>query len=504
MPDSSRELVWLRRLRDLAHRLAAERDRRRLPPLILDAAVELTGAERGFLVLVEPGPRGPRLKVETARGFDKARILAGANKVSRTAVMRAMNREGPVLTSSEADQDLAGVTSIRERHVRAILCVPMRVRERTLGVVYLDHRFDAGVFVPEHLPVVAAFADQAALALETSELEAARARQTEALGSARAAVQEEQGRRRGQAELSRRGWSPGKVVRHGRLVGSSPAAQLLSAAVDRAARSPAPLLIVGETGTGKELVAREVHDRSPRAGQPFQALSCAALPHGRLEPERFLEAGGGTLFLDEVGELSPEAQVVLLHALAEGRVPRLAGAPVPVACRVAAATRQDLAARVEAGALRADLYYRLDVLRLVVPPLRERSEDVPALLTHFLAQEQGLPGAIELEPEAFQALLDYRWPGNARELQNEARRLAAQLAGADPARVGLGQLSAEVRGASPAGPATWDGKTLPEVERALIVDALRRADGNKSRAARLVGIPRSTLQDLIKRHGLAP
>ncbi len=504
MTDPARELAWLRRLRDLSHLLATERDVRALLPRILDAAIELTQAERGFLVRVGEGER-LKIRVEAARGFAREALAGAQGKVSRTVVERAVREQRVVLTTSEQDADVREVSSVQARRVLSILCVPLRQRGRLSGVLYLDHRFTPTAFTAQDVPIVAAFADQAALALETAARvdEPARTSASEPASDV-AAIE------------------PALLAappdgRFGGLIGASPAMLRLYAELERVARARAPVLITGESGTGKELVARELHARGAAADEPFLCENCAALTPSLLESELFGHrkgaftgadedrpglfqlAGRGTLLLDEVGDMSPSLQSKLLRVLQEGAARPVGGeAPLPVACRVIAATHRDLRVLVEEGRFREDLYYRLDVLRLEVPPLRRRPEDVPALLAHFLAREA--PRPIELSPAALELLVGYGWPGNVRELENEARRLAAL--GAD--RIGTRHLSPEVREGRGLARAEGDysGKTLPDVEREMVAAALRETGGNKARAARRLGIPKTTLYHLLDRYGL--
>ncbi len=520
--DPDRELRWLRRLRDLTHRLARERERRRLLPGILDAAIELAEAERGYLVLVTPRPGArPKLKVEVARGFDQEALQGAAGKVSRTVVERVLEQGRGVVTTREEDRDLRDVTSVADRRVLAILCAPLRLRGEVRGVLYLDHRFRPDAFVEADLPLVEAFADQAALALEEAERAPPAAPTAGAPpGGAAPAALATSGAGDADADDPSAGPTlPPGTTRLGALIGGSAPMRALYARLERAARTRAPVLITGESGTGKELVARELHARGAAAGEPFLSESCAALAEGVLESELFghrrgaftgadadrrglfEQAGRGTLFLDEVGETSPAMQAKLLRVLQEGRVRPVGGdALVPVACRVVAATHRDLRALVAAGAFREDLYYRLDVLRLHVPPLRERPEDLPLLVEHLLAREAGRP--LEVTPAALELLAAHGWPGNVRELENECRRLAAL--GLE--RVRARDLSPEVgrgEGLVRAG-GDYAGKTLGQVEREMVALALRESGGNKARAARALGIPKTTLYHLIARYGLDP
>ena len=521
--DPQREVLWLRRLRDLSHQLVTHDDVRQLLPLILDASIELAQAERGFLVRVDPGPEGerPRIRVEVARGFAKESLAGAQGKVSRTVVERVLQRGRGLVTTSEEDRDIREVSSVQERRVLAILCVPMTLRGQIRGVLYLDHRFNPQAFTEQDIAIAETFADQAALAIETAELVAQHTTGQEKLGQTIRELDElksaQKAREEVVAQATVSGGSKLSPLRFGRLIGGSEPMQALYEEIERAARSTAPVLITGESGTGKELVAREIHSRSANAGEPFLSENCAAIADSLLESELFGHRKGaftgatadkkglfalaarGSLFLDEVGDMSQSMQSKLLRVLQEGRVRPVGGdKALPVFCRVVAATHRELRDLVEQGAFREDLYYRLDVLRIAVPPLRQRPQDIPALLSHFLAVGGGQ--RVEITPKALEQLVGYAWPGNVRELENEARRLASL--GAD--KITVRHLSEEVRegrGLSRAG-GTYSGKTLSEVEKEMVAAALRESGGNKARAARRLGIPKTTLYHLIDRYQL--
>jgi len=524
MADWERELVWLERARDLSRQLATETDLKRLLPLILDAAIELTEAERGFLVIVQgrKPSGGLKIKVEAARGFDRSSIMGTSGHVSRTVVKRVLERgDRGLVTTSEEDADVMDVSSVQARRVLSIICAPLRLRGETRGVLYLDHRFQQQAFSEADLPVVELFASQAALAIETAELRSARAEGAERLGETLAELEDLRAAAEARASApppAEGEEGPGRrPLRFGRLIGGSAAMRRLYEQIERASRSWDPVLIQGESGSGKELVAREIHARGSHPQAPFLSESCAAVAESLLESELFghkkgsftgatadrqglfVLAGEGTLFLDEVAEMAPSMQAKLLRVLQEGCVrPVGADQHLPIRCRVLAATHRDLRQRVAEGSFREDLYYRLDVLRVTVPALRERPEDILPLLT-FFAEQSG--ARLDLSPRARELLTGYAWPGNVRELENEVRRLLAL----GNRRVSGQQLSAEVqegRGVARA-PDALAGKTLGQVEEQMVRAAMRECNGNKSRAARQLGLPRSTLYSLLERYGLA-
>jgi two-component system nitrogen regulation response regulator GlnG len=325
------------------------------------------------------------------------------------------------------------------------------------------------------------------------------------------------------------------------LLGQASAMQQVFRAVGRLSRSSMTVLITGESGTGKELVARALHRHSPRSAKAFVALNTAAFTADLLESElfghekgaftgadslrrgRFEQADGGTLFLDEIGDMSPALQTRLLRVLAEAEFYRVGGqTPVKVDVRVIAATHQDLEARVGSGHFREDLLHRLNVIRIEIPPLRERREDVPELLRHYLSvagRELGVESKI-LSPSAEATLVAFDWPGNVRQLVNACRRLTVTARGREIRRE---DVPSDLGGAAAGNQASpdWAAKlahwaeqeldsgtqrlldqVVPEVERIMINAAMRKADGLKQEAAKLLGCGRNTLTRKMKELGM--
>ena len=311
------------------------------------------------------------------------------------------------------------------------------------------------------------------------------------------------------------------------IVGKSYAIRAVTDKIEKVAKSPARVLITGENGTGKELVARAIHRQSPRADEPFVEVNCAAIPSELIESElfghmkgsftgaiadragKFEQANGGTLFLDEVGDMSLAAQAKVLRVLQDGVVTRIGGSkPIEVDVRVLAATNKNVEEEIAAGRFREDLYYRLNVVPIQVPPLRERREDIPLLVAHFvdqLARREGVAPRT-MAPEAVSRLQQLDWPGNVRELRNTIERLlilssgtritaedVARLVGRrDPEQAGLGSL--------------LECKTFEEfkhaAERAFLLAKLREFDWNVSETARALDMPRSNLYKKIERYAL--
>ena len=326
------------------------------------------------------------------------------------------------------------------------------------------------------------------------------------------------------------------------MLGHAPAMQDMFRAIGRLSRSSMTVLITGESGTGKELVARALHRHSPRAAKPFIALNTSAFTADLLESElfghekgaftgatelrrgRFEQADGGTLFLDEIGDMSPQLQTRLLRVLAEGEFYRVGGQlPVKVDVRVIAATHQDLEARVKENLFREDLLHRLNVIRIEVPPLRQRREDIPELLQHYLdvaAMELGVAPKV-LSDEAARVLTGFDWPGNVRQLVNACRRLTVLAAGREIRLADLPpDLGGTGAGAAPNGPdwsqalANWAqarlvtggppllDEAMPEFERTLLREALKATRGGRQDAAKLLGWGRNTLTRKLKELGM--
>src|SRR5918993_620462 len=305
------------------------------------------------------------------------------------------------------------------------------------------------------------------------------------------------------------------------IIGNSDALQQVFRLVEKVAATNTNVLVQGESGTGKELIARAIHHNSARADRPFVAINCGALPETLLEselfghvkgaftgavasrPGLFRSAEGGTVFLDEIGEVTPAMQVRLLRAVQEHEVTPLgASTPVQFDARIISATNRDLEHEVAEGRFREDLFYRLNVIEVHLPPLRERREDIPLLARHFVkrtAREQGQDEK-PLEPAAMTALINYNWPGNVRELQNAIER-AFTLSGD---RVEAENLPPRVRDAAGDHPAVLDPDglrpTLDEVERRYILDTLAHTNQDKARAANILGIDLSTLYRKLKRY----
>ena len=316
----------------------------------------------------------------------------------------------------------------------------------------------------------------------------------------------------------------GKRYAHPNVVARSPKMQEVLATVERVAPTNSTVLLGGESGVGKDLIARAIHEKSRRARGPFLKINSTAIPENLLEselfgyekgaftgaaaskPGKFELADKGTLFLDEIGDVPPLTQVKLLRVLQEREFERLGGTrTIKVDVRLIAATNRDLRAALEQGTFREDLYYRLNVVPIDIAPLRERREDIPDLVNLFITRFAGDSGkGVEgITPEAMQILVNYHWPGNVRELQNIVERACAL---AKSTVLGVADVHLDTRPAKTANGASGflpDGMTLEQWEDEMVQEALRRANGNKSQAARLLGLSRNALRYRLSKIGIS-
>jgi len=529
----------LRKLTEIARALNSEPDLRPLLDLILDRVVELAGAERAFLILRNAEGK---LEVRASRSFDREGVKKAGAKVSRSILVQAEKSGRPVLTTNATqDPRFAGSDSVAYMKLRAVVCIPMAARGKSVGLLYLDNRFEEGVFQGVDVGLLEAFATQAAIALENARLLQENLRRQQELERSKEKVEElnrilrDQVRRQS-AELdqvkevlrARHGETKLKYL-YPEMVGRSRRQLDLLRLLDRVIDTQVPVLIHGESGSGKELVARAIHYQGPRKDRNFVTENCSAIPEPLLESElfgyvkgaftgadrdrdgRLDQADGGTLFLDEIGDMSAEMQAKLLRVLESGEVRPVGGKDThTVNARVLAASHRDLRKMVEEKTFREDLFYRLAVITVEVPPLRERSEDVPVLVDRFLeayAHENGGQSR-QVSEEALAMLTDYSWPGNVRELRNEIFRACALSEKVIVPEV----LSAQLRDKAVARflPARLEDRPLKDivheavesVERRALQEALRRTGWKKTETARILGISRPTLDAKIDQYGL--
>ncbi|MCC7542263.1 MAG: sigma 54-interacting transcriptional regulator, partial [Deltaproteobacteria bacterium] len=504
-------------LASAASALAAETRRIRIAERLVEHTLDLLGAERAF-VMVRDADGRPR--VLAARGLAP---LGADEAPSRSVALRVL-AEGTSMSSvdARADARLEGATSVHAMHLRSVLAAPLvaavtsgehdPATGRVLGVLYADDRLRAGAFGPTEEALLRALASIGAGALSASRVLAStrrEARRVESLRRRLARTVDAQA-----AELVALRKAPGADVLAGELRGASPAARKLADLVALVARSDPPVLVLGESGTGKEVVARAIHALGPRATGPFVAENCAAIPEALFEATLFghvrgaftgadrariglFEAAhGGTLLLDEIGEMPVPMQAKLLRALEQKEVrPVGATRTRTVDVRVVAATHRDLADRVQRGLFRQDLLYRLAVLTVVVPALRDRPDDVPLLVAHML-ERHAAGRRPRIERRAMEALGRYGWPGNVRQLENEVRRWCAL--GLEVVRAE--DLSADIASRAAVADDQLDLRARTEaLEREVIARALERSHGNRTQAAQILGVSRFGLQKMLAR-----
>jgi len=495
--------------------------RERLRPLldqVLDALVLWTGVERGLLLLRAPNGH---LRPRAARNIGK-HDLSGAQLALSTSLAERALGEGRPVVAVDAAGDLPEVhESVHALQLRSVLAVPLIARGEPLGVVYLDDRVRRGAFGVRELSWVRLVATLAALAIADARDQLLLRRAARQAERASRRLHDELSRREAELDVAERELSRVKGARETRfaydaIIGKSEALRGMLQIVDRVTATDVPVLLLGESGSGKELVARAIHQNGARSKQPFVSENCAAIPEPLLESTLFGHVRGaftgaqrarsglfevadrGTLFLDEIGEMSLGMQTKLLRALQSGEVRPVGSESVRhVDVRVIGATHRDLNSLVAAGKFREDLLYRLNVISVRVPPLRERFGDVSLLVQHFL-RAHAAGRKINVDRPALDALVAYPWPGNVRQLENEVRR-ALVLADDD---IQLQHLSREVAQAARPSRAADEldlrGR-VDALEAELVRAALRRTDGNQTRAAELLGLSRFGLQKMMKR-----
>jgi len=464
-------------------------DLNQLQRQILELIFEVVPAERGAILLDDTGNEKFSSLFVHPRSVKRGEPV----RVSRTITRQVMEQGVAILGADvPGSGGLSGVESLVTFQVRSLLCVPLTVFQRVIGCIYLDTTNPVTRFDRDHLELVAGIAGISAVALE----------------NARRLLWLEQENLRLATEIN---------LQHNMVGESSPMKEVYRF-LSRVAPTDATVLVGGESGTGKELVARAIHRNSPRTNRPFVAINCAAIPEGLLESELFgyergaftgaqrqkkgrLEmADGGVVFLDEIGEMAPSLQVKLLRVLQEREFERLGGArPISVDIRLIAATNKDLAHAVKAGTFREDLYYRLNVVSVVVPPLRERPEDVPILAEYFVSKfaVKCKVKAKKISPEAMSGLMNYDWPGNVRELENAIER-ALVLGVSDTIRPE--DLPESVLEKDPA-PGVQEARyhlAVKQLKKHLILTAVEEARGNYTEAARILGVHANYLHRLVR------
>lgn len=471
------------------HALASMRELEPLEHQLLAMIFEVIPADRGAILLAGAEPGEWESTFGLWRGHDGQRPV----QVSRAVVRQVMN-EGFGILSSSPGQEAAfeGSESLLQSQAAALLCVPLMVFEKLTGVIYLDTPDRSRVFDRDHLAMLIGIAGVAAPALENvrrvADLEAENRRLVEEIR-----------------------------VEHN-MIGESERILQVQRLIAKLAPTESTVLIRGDSGTGKELVARAIHYLSKRAARPFVAINCAAIPENLLEAELFgyergaftgavalkkgkLEAAsGGTLFLDEIGELANPLQAKLLRVLQQREFERVGGTkPVTVDLRIIAATNSNLEDSIRAGNFRQDLFFRLNVVSIALPSLRERREDILLLASYFMAKFSKQCGrrVRSISPQAKACLMQYNWPGNVRELENAIERAVVLGEGEIIQVEDLPESLFESRSAAESGIPHFH-EALQDAKRQLILEAVEATQGNYTEAANRLGLHPNYLHRLIR------
>ncbi|WP_224369937.1 sigma 54-interacting transcriptional regulator [Hyalangium versicolor] len=482
-----RELVMLRRLTTFSERLLGSYDLEKLLESLMDEVIEVTRADKGFLILMESNE--PRVKV--ARNISRENIEDAVEKLSDSIISKVVKDQKPLIIADAIDApEFKASESVVNLKVHSVMCVPLTHKGELFGLIYVGNDRLVNRFEPKSLDMLTIFAAQASLILHNALL-----------------VNE---LKLDNTELRKKL----EDQRYGDIVGACQGMRDVYKRIDKIALTDISVLITGETGTGKELIAREIHRHSPRTKGPFITINCGAIPENLLEselfghvkgaftgavatrPGKFQAAIGGTLFLDEIGEMPLQLQVKLLRALQEKVVYKVGdnrGEAVDI--RVVAATNKILEEEVKKNTFREDLYYRLNVVTLKLPPLRERGEDVIVLGKFFLQKYSKEFGSKVkgFTPAATVAMKKYSWPGNIRELEN---RLKKAVVLADKPLLGSDDLDLKPENLEPIMPLL---QAKEEFQKRYINEVLARNNGNRTKTAKDLGVdPRTIFRHLEK------
>jgi Nif-specific regulatory protein len=482
---AEKDLHRLASLYRLTERILTVTDEEQLFDAILSAATSECEAERGFVGLVPEGKELDPYSLDVVRFWDPEHGGdAQTLEMSETILNHIQRDRKAVLVRDVADQKDFGM-SVIDLKIRSFICSPMTYGEQFLGLVYVDTRGSRQQFDRSDLHFLSAIGRLAGLCLQNLRTQSGLKRENERLRNF--------------------------VWKTGEIIGSSEQMERVFRLTEKVAPRDTSVLITGENGTGKELVARAIHDQSHRKDKAFVAVNCGAIPPNLVESElfghekgaftgaerrtegKFEIASGGTLFLDEIGDMPVDMQVKILRALQERNFYRVGGKEeVSVDIRVVSATNRDLKKAIEDGSFREDLYFRLAVVTIDVPPLRERGDDILEIADHFL--NQGASSRISISKAARDCLLKYQWPGNIRELRNALEQ--AVILG-DGKKITPADLPTEI-GKTGRGKMIFRLKPLTEIEKHYILRVLEETEGNKAKAAAVLGISRETLYQKLK------
>jgi Nif-specific regulatory protein len=494
----------LEMLTDITKALNSTLDLDEVLEKIIDSTIQLADANRGFLMLADDSGV---LEFRVARDREKRALEMEEFEISFSIVNDAADRGEPLFISDLLDDGrFKDQKSVIDLQLKRAVCVPLLLEQSVIGVIYADSDRLSPALAKDDMSIITAFAAQATIAVENAKLHGKVVHSQEALERENLKLRQEL---TGKYELSG-------------FIGRSRSMQEIFLTIQKVASYTTTVLIQGETGTGKELIARAIHINGSRKSKPLVTINCGAMPKELLESELFGHkkgsftgavsdkaglfeaASGGTIFLDEIGEMPLPLQVKLLRVLQEGEVRRVGeNTDRKVDVRVIAATNRDLNDDVKKGLFRGDLYYRLNVVPITIPPLRERQEDIIPLVEHFLRKYGSKMNktGVEISSEAMKFLLTNPWPGNVRELENSIERALA-LSGTS--RLLAPEHFPHLAPGSGVFDRLTEGKSLKEmlqaVERRFIIEALEKTGWRVTRAAELLEVTRQHLHNKIKRH----
>ncbi len=496
-PGQSNEIAGLRKLFQFSERLMTSRSVDDLLELLLDGVIEVTGAGRGAVLMVDSSDgASTELRLRALRNVQRSAIEDASGAISDSIVRHVVETKRPLIVSDALNDTTFGKSeSVVALQLSSVMCAPLLSQGDVIGVLYVGNDEIKHLFVRSQLDLLFIFAGQASLILQNAMLLTALREDKQKLTK----------------ELSDK--------RFGEIIGACPSMLEVFRKLEKVAGTDISVLVTGETGTGKELIAHELHTRSNRSSGPFVTVNCGAIPENLIEselfghvrgaftgavasrPGKFQQANGGTLFLDEIGELALPLQVKLLRALQERVVYRV-GDSKPERCdiRVIAATNRNLEEMVREGTFREDLYYRLNVVNLWLPPLRERGEDTfiiaKALLAKY-ADELGSP-VKGFSPAALTAIRKYPWPGNIRQLENRVKK---GLVLCDRSLLSAEDLDLTEEAQSPIVPLE---KAKEDFQRRYVMEVLERNNGNRTQTARDLGVDPRTIFRYLEREPSAP
>jgi transcriptional regulator with GAF, ATPase, and Fis domain/serine/threonine protein kinase len=506
--------------------LAQDHDVTRILQLIIDEALAISNAERGFILLNEEGS----LRICAERHFSNHDLPFNTSNLSVSIAQNTMLSGEPVTSfNAQRDQRFIDFASVHHLHIKSVLCVPLKTHQGVLGALYLDHRKKADVFSKKHVFLLQAFADQASIALSSARLVQHLTLRTQELEQSQTCIdalnvqlQQELKSKDDELHFIRKmhgtHTSLSTQGKHG-MIGHSAAMQQVYHLIDRVSNKDVPVYIHGESGTGKELVARAIHASSHRNKGPFVAVNCGAIPADLLESELFGHEKGsftgavrdkpglfeaahkGTLFLDEIGDMPLHMQIKILRALQEKSVRRIGSQHAqPIDIRIISATHKDLLHMVKQGLFREDLWYRINVVTISLPPLRDRTEDLPVLIEHLLKKYHA-EGTVPVSRAAYRLLLEHPWPGNIRELENEIQRALALTDGT----IAPQDFSSELQRKNiPHTPVSSHAlkDLVDQFEKETILTRLEENKGKVSRTAETLGLTRAGLYKKLHKYAI--